>query len=127
MNLFTDEQRTQLLKNGIDRDKDHPPVVRLYMSNTSCTWLISEIYGDGTDYAFGLCDLGMGFPELGYCYLSEILDAENRFRGMKLFCDNEFRSNYPMSTYQAAARDYRRIILDEQIIRRYAKKPGIKF
>lgn len=124
MELFTPEQRQQLLKNGTDRDKDHPPVVRLFMSNTACTWLISEIYGEEMDYAFGLCDLGMGFPELGYCYLTEMLDAENPHQGIKLLSDSQFRGNHPMSTYQAAARDHCRIIWDEPIIRRYSKKPG---
>ena len=37
-----------------------------------CTWLITE-YDPGERIAFGWCDLGVGFPELGYVSLDEVL------------------------------------------------------
>ncbi len=37
-----------------------------------CTWLITE-YDPDERIAFGWCDLGLGFPELGYVSLDEVL------------------------------------------------------
>jgi len=48
---------------------DHRPVIKLF--NGPATWLITEIDED-LDRMFGLCDLGMGEPELGYASLAEI-------------------------------------------------------
>ena len=36
-----------------------------------CTWLITE-YDPDERVAFGWCDLGLGFPELGYVSLDEV-------------------------------------------------------
>jgi hypothetical protein len=36
-----------------------------------CTWLITE-YDPAERIAFGWCDLGLGFPELGYVSLDEV-------------------------------------------------------
>ncbi|MEA3273834.1 MAG: DUF2958 domain-containing protein [Pseudomonadota bacterium] len=35
------------------------------------TWLLSELYPDDPNVAFGLCDLALGFPELRDVRLSE--------------------------------------------------------
>jgi hypothetical protein len=68
--LITDEQRAQLLANGqqsLDNENfDPPPVVKLFTPDADATWLLTEIDTDDHDHAFGLCDLGQGFPELGY-------------------------------------------------------------
>ena len=37
-----------------------------------CTWLITEYHPDER-IGFGWCDLGVGFPELGYVSLDEVL------------------------------------------------------
>ena len=37
-----------------------------------CRWLITE-YDPQERIAFGWCDLGLGFPELGYVSLDEVL------------------------------------------------------
>ena len=70
MNLITETLRAQLLANGqqsLDNDNfDPPPVVKLFTPDASATWLLTEIDPDDHDHAFGLCDLGQGFPELGY-------------------------------------------------------------
>ena len=47
------------------------PVVKLFTPNAGATWLQCEIDREGDDRAFGLCDLGQGFPELGYVSLTE--------------------------------------------------------
>ena len=72
--LFTPEQKEKLLQNGNQENygKDHYPVVKLFTPDSGCTWLLTDLDPEDPDIAFGLCDLGMGFPELGNVSLSEI-------------------------------------------------------
>jgi len=69
-NFITDAQRAQLLANGrhslTDEGFDPSPVVKLFTPDAGATWLLTEIDPDDDDHAFGLCDLGLGYPELGY-------------------------------------------------------------
>jgi len=62
MNLFTPEQEAKLLENGISKELDHEPVVKLYIPDTGCVWLISELSNMDSNYAYGLSDLGLGYP-----------------------------------------------------------------
>ena len=71
MTLFTKTQTEQLkancqaqivrMNNG-EADIDFKPVVKLFTPDAQCTWLLTELGND--DIAFGLCDLGLGTPEL---------------------------------------------------------------
>jgi len=104
MELLTDEIRKQLVHNGHpeNRDNDHPPVVKLFLPGTGFTWLLSELDYEDPDIAFGLCDLGMGFPELGSVWVSEL--ASLSVGGMiKVERDLHFEPEYPMSVYSYAA------------------------
>jgi len=104
MNFFTPEQEAQLLSNGRpeNRDQDHAPVVKLYIPFTHCVWLLSELEHDEPDIAFGLCDLGMGFPELGNVSLSEL--ASINVADITVQRDDGFKAEHPMSVYAEAAR-----------------------
>lgn len=54
-----------------ERDKaGNKPLVKLFTPNHGATWLLSEL--DKDNIAFGLCDLGLGFPEMGYVSLDEL-------------------------------------------------------
>ena len=68
--LITDEQRVLLLANGRESlqntDFNPAPVVKLFTPDAGATWLLTEIDPDDHDHAFGLCDLGLGAPELGW-------------------------------------------------------------
>ena len=81
MNLLTQGQRRQLLKNGArnreladqDRDTiDFFPVVKLFCPWGASTWLLTELDPEDPEIAFGLCDLGMGSPEIGRVSLAEL-------------------------------------------------------
>ena len=50
---------------------DHRPEVKLSTPNGSAIWLLTELNPD-TNVAYGLCDLGLGSPELGYLDLDEL-------------------------------------------------------
>lgn len=123
-NLFTQEQYNRLIDNGspANRDKDHAPVALLTMPFTNCVWLLSEIEPDNPDIAFGLCDLGMGFPELGYVSISEIQSVRDPVFKMTVYNDPLFKTEYPMSAYSAAARANEQIIWDKDIVCRYVNK-----
>ena len=47
-------------------DSDHVPVVKFFFPIGAATWLVTEMDPDENDHLFGLADLGMGFPELGW-------------------------------------------------------------
>ena len=113
MNFITKEQFEQLLANGRNRDQDHFPVVKLFTPDASFTWLLSEIDPDEPDIAFGLCDLGFGFPELGNVSLSEIRSIRGKL-GLPVERDMSFTAEHPMSVYAEAARQAEGITLDRR-------------
>ena len=84
---------------------DPMPVVRLYVPFTCCQWLLTEIDED-LDTAFGLCDLGMGFPEVGPVSLYEIAEVTPHVR-----CDPHFVAVAPLSVYSREARNAQGIVL----------------
>ena len=103
MSLFNEKQKAQLLANGHrdNRDRDHAPVVKLILPGTGCVWLLSEIDPEDPDIAFGLCDLGTGFPELGSVSISELQSLRfGEGRGVRQ--DDKFVAHFPMSVFAAA-------------------------
>lgn len=114
MELFNEQQRTQLLSNGHEdnRDRDHAPVVKLTLPGTACTWLISELDPEYPDIGFGLCDLGMGFPELGSVSIEE-LQSVCVLNGMYVEVDKNFCAEFPMSVFVEAARNEQRVADDQ--------------
>lgn len=106
--LITEEQRAQLLMNGQARAEgrklDPQPVVKLFTPDAHATWLLTELDpGDG-DTAFGLCDLGLGMPELRYVRLSELASI----RGPLNQCverDLYFTAKRALSEYALLAHD----------------------
>lgn len=66
--LVTARELADLLTNARrshdDPDNDPTPVVALRAPDGPQVWLLTELAGDG-DTAYGLCDLGIGAPELG--------------------------------------------------------------
>jgi hypothetical protein len=105
MHLFTRAQYEQLLRNASQeqREKDHIPVVKLHLPGTGCAWLLTELDPDDPLRAFGLCDLGMGFPELGYVDLSKIASLKLPLN-VTLQQDESFTGKCPLSVYASAAR-----------------------
>jgi hypothetical protein len=112
---MSDAVRAALLANGrLQRDAegqsvDFVPVVKVFAPDGAATWLLTEIDPDNTDIAFGLCDLGLGCPELGYVSLTE-LGAVRGGLGLPVELDRYFRADKPLSAYAAAARVAGRIV-----------------
>ena len=75
MKLLTKKIKAQLKKNWENRhdeDYDPEPVVKFFHPLSASRWLITEQDQEDPDRLFGLCDLGHGFPELGYVSLREL-------------------------------------------------------
>jgi hypothetical protein len=54
--------------------------LKLFTPDAGATWHISEMHGHGDEcIMFGLCDLGMGYPELGYVALSDIANTRGHY------------------------------------------------
>ena len=118
--MILESQRAEMLANwergcelaAADRDAEHDPrpVVKLFNPCGAQTWLLTELIEYEHDtVAFGLCDLGQGFPELGYVSLSEL--AEVKLMGGALYIerDEHFTASKTLSQYAEAARIARRI------------------
>ena len=114
MKLITKEQRKQMLDNGClrmtDPRFDPVPVVKLYALFSDATWLLSSISPLNPDMAFGLCDLGMGEPEIGWVALSEL--AKLKILGCCPQVEREkfFKGKAPLSVYAEKAYKSGRIV-----------------
>jgi Protein of unknown function (DUF2958) len=106
--LLTDEDRIRLFANALADDCDHP-VLKLFTPDAAATWLISEVDPDDPDRLFGLCDLGLGYPELGYVSLAEITSVKGRL-GLPVERDLHFVADKPLSAYAEEARVKGRIV-----------------
>lgn len=105
--LITEAQRLALLANGHQSAReggfDPKPVVKLFTPDANATWLLTELDPEDPDRAFGLCDLGLGCPELGFVSLIEIVRVRGRL-GLPVERDRHFRADKSLSVYAAEAR-----------------------
>lgn len=107
MELVTPEITQMLLENGArlvrKPDFDPCPVVKFFTPDAACTWLIAWAEADGQDLMlWGLCDLGLGYPELGPVLLSELLAVRGHL-GLGVERDPIFCARKPLSDYCAQA------------------------
>jgi hypothetical protein len=112
MKLLTTKIRERLLLNGLIRQQlqeggkaeaDFIPVVKLFTPDGACTWLLTELDPDDPDIAFGLCDLGMGSPELGNVSISELQSVRGKL-GLSIERDLHFTTNKTLFAHAAEAR-----------------------
>jgi hypothetical protein len=111
--LLTNEQRLKMMENGIESQENHTcnhwPVVKLFTPDAGCTWLLSELDPEEPDIAFGLCDLGLGFPELGYVSISEIARLRGNL-GLPVERELGFKATKSLLEYSKEAHDAGRIV-----------------
>ncbi len=117
MKLLTQEQIQTLMEQGLpqNRDKDMFPVVKLFTPDANATWLLVDIDPSDPDLAFGLCDLGLGFPELGYVSLQELATVRGCL-GLPVERDLSFKAKYPISVYAEAAHKAEHITLNDNLL-----------
>ena len=82
---------------------DFEPVVKLFTPDAGATWLLTEIDPYDPDIAHGLCDLGLGFPEIGAVRLGEIRAVRGRL-GLPVERDLHFLADGTLSAYAERAR-----------------------
>lgn len=124
MDLMPDDIRARLLANGAaEVETDHVPVVKFFDPTGAATWLITEMMPDEPDILFGLCDLGMGCPELGYISLAELESVKGRL-GLSIERDFYFTARFPLSVYAEAARTAGGIIESELLLAEAAAALG---
>ena len=109
MKTLLNSQREELIANheaADEMDGDDPriesmkPVVKLFVCvGGNATWLLTELDPE-TNIAFGLCDLGLGFPELGSVSLTEL---ENTL-GWRLERDRHWTATKSLTEYADDAR-----------------------
>lgn len=129
MMLLTKELERKLLANGkaqnavrgTDQVMDFEPVVKLFYPAGSATWLLTELDPENPTIAFGLCDLGMGFPELGYVDLDELRSFRGR-AGLSIERDLWFRAKGPLSQYAEAASVHGSIMSAEMAVSRQPRE-----
>lgn len=100
--LQNDHQQEKV--RGTPREIDFLPVVLLHLNFTPFRWLLTELWNEDENTAFGLCDLGQGTPELGSVWLSELADL--RHGHLRVIQDINFKTSKPLSwwTREASAR-----------------------
>jgi len=79
-----------------------------------------ELDPQSPDLAFALCDLGHGFPELGYLSLAEVSAIRGRL-GCPVERDIYFKPRFPLSVYVEAARQVGRITDADYLLVRIAR------
>jgi hypothetical protein len=88
---------------------DFEPVVKIFTPDGNATWLLTELDPDREYLAFGLCDCGLGEPELGFVSLHELAAARGNL-GLPLEQDLHFIPTKTISAYADIAREHRRIV-----------------
>jgi hypothetical protein len=115
MTLFTQAETQKLLDNcqaqiaRMDQgltDLDFKPVVKLFTPDAQCTWLLTELGRDGI--AFGLCDLGLGTPELCFVLVRELEELRGPL-GLPVERDRHFVARKTLAGYAEDARAHGRI------------------
>jgi len=111
--FITEAAYNELLANGhrtAGGDQFDPqPVIKLFTPDAQATWLLTEIDPDDEDRAFGLCDLGLGMPEIGWVSLSELAKLRGPM-GLPVERDEWFVPDAELSVYAASARLDGRIV-----------------
>lgn len=107
MKLILERQRDKLLRNhALENPR---PVVKWFTPWGGATWLICSIDPEEPRLAFGLCDLGLGFPEIGDVWIPEI-EALRGPAGLRVERDMFFEPSMTLTEYADQARADGRIV-----------------
>lgn len=106
--LITAQERERLLAHGQSRADGLTiaplPVVRLFTPDAHVIWLLAALDPTDGDTAYGLIDLGLGMPEMGYVKLSDLASIVGP-QQRPVMRDRFFQSVRPMSEYRRLAQE----------------------
>lgn len=120
--LITEDDWDRLFENGRRRNKrladgkepeDEVPLVLLFTPDAGCRWLLSHINPVDYDLAYGVCDMGMGWPELDYVSFSELVCLRGEL-GLPVQRHPYFGPDKTNSRYLEEARAKKRLVIDTQ-------------
>lgn len=104
--VITDDERAQLLANGkaraAARDFDPVPVIKLFTPDAHATWLLAALDPTDGNTAWGLCDVGIGMPELNTVRLSDLASIVGP-RNQPILRDRYFQPTRTLSEYTQLA------------------------
>lgn len=105
--LITGDERARLLANGQARaaapDYDPWPVVKLFTADAHAIWLLAALDPADSDTAWGLCDVGIGMPELGTVRLSDLASIVGPLN-RPVMRDRYFKAARSLAEYARLAR-----------------------
>lgn len=111
MKLLTKAIEKKLIENynkSQNGEENHKPVLKLF-GGSACTWLITE-YDQENELFFGLADLGLGFPEMGWISKAELEKIKFPPYMLGIERDAYFKAEKTLSEYAKEAREHRRIV-----------------
>jgi hypothetical protein len=104
--FITDAQFEILLANGLraieQQDFDPMPVLKLFTPDAGATWLLTSIDPEDHDICVGLCDLGLGYPEIGPVRLTELAEVRGMLN-LPIEQDLHFHPDKRLSAYARIA------------------------
>ena len=103
MKLMTKKIENKLTNAVAGYGEHNKPYLKLFNPCGAATWLLSE-YDSKQRMFFGLCDLGMGHPELGYVSLDELLQIRLPM-GLKIERDMNWEPEHTLIEYARKARE----------------------
>ena len=103
MKLMTKKIENKLTNAVAGYGEHNKPYLKLFNPCGAATWLLSE-YDSKQRMFFGLCDLGMGSPELGYVSLDELLQIRLPM-GLKIERDMSWEPEHTLIEYARKARE----------------------
>lgn len=80
-----------------------PPIAKLFAPDGAGTWLLSAVDPHDKDRAWGICDFGLGRPEIAWLSLAEL----GRLRGglgMAVMVDEAFDPSASLAAYLEEAK-----------------------
>jgi Protein of unknown function (DUF2958) len=108
--FITNGKRLEAIAQADDGTRFDPrPVVKLFTPNGNATWLLTEADPTAPDRMFGLFDLGLGEPELGWCSLREVAGVRGPL-GLVVERDRYFHPTKTHSAYAAESAAAGRIV-----------------
>lgn len=107
MKLLTAEQMRRLQRQWAEREQanrtgrayDPKPPLKLFTADAGATWLIAALSPDGCT-AWGVCDLGLGFVEIGELDMAELRAVRGQL-GLPVERDRWFKPDRTIGQYQS--------------------------
>lgn len=102
--LLTKEQIEKLKQIGLSEkeNEEQVPLVMLHLANKDAYWLFSCIVSGTEQMAYGIFEIGLGSPELGYFDLRDIDDLKFT-SGVAIENDLEFKGEHSLIKYAEIA------------------------